>query len=72
MPDNFPKPFGELLVIGSIAEAGTEVMFGDAEEAGANFAVGGKANAVAVAAEWFADWSDNPDLAAAIGETPPF
>ena len=45
-------------------------MFLDAEEAGAELAVGGEPEPVAVAAERFGDRRDDADLAASVGEGP--
>jgi autotransporter-associated beta strand protein len=70
LPNYFFQPVRKAFVGIAVAEAGAEVVFGDAEEAGADFAVGGQAEAVAMAAERFADGGDDADFAAAIRESP--
>jgi len=47
-------------------------VLGDAEEAGADFAVGGQTDAIAMAAKGFGHGSDDAEFAAAIGEDPAF
>src|SRR5690242_685396 len=64
------QPFIDLLVGTAIAEEFAQVVLDDAEEAGADFAVGGQADAVAVAAEGFAHGGDDADFPAAVGEAP--
>ena len=57
------------LLIGLAAQHfSSQVVVGLREEAGADFAVGGEADAAAVAAEGPGDGGDNADFAAPIGE----
>src|SRR6266550_9046991 len=70
LPDDFFEVITDLLVGFSLTQPGPKVVFGDAEEAGADFAVGGQAEAIAMAAEGFADGSDEADFPPAIGKHP--
>src|SRR5689334_549049 len=52
----------QLCVRRTAAQARTQIVFGHAEQAGANFSVGSKANAIAMAAEWFGHRRDDPNF----------
>lgn len=54
-------------IVGGAAERVFEVVFDEAEEAGADLAVGGDPNTIAVAAEGFGDGGDDPDFGGGIG-----
>ena len=58
----------ELRVVGAVAQRAAQVGLVDAEQAGAQLALGGQADAVAVAAERLGDRVDEADLAGAVGE----
>src|SRR5215211_5693557 len=58
----------ELGVGGALAQRALQVPFPPREEAGAQLAVGGKADPVAARAERLRDGVDEPDLAGAVGE----
>ncbi len=72
LPDNLFEPFNNLFVGASVPQPRPEVMFRHTEQAGSYLAIGRQADAIAVAAEWLADGSDNADFATAIGEHPAF
>ena len=72
LPNHAAQPVGDVVVGSAIAQVGAEVMLGHAEQTGADFAVGGQADAVAVAAEGFADRCDDADFALPIREAPAF
>ena len=59
----------EVVVGGAEAELSDEVVFTEREEAGADFAVGGEADAGAGAAEGLCDWGDDADFAGGVGES---
>ena len=59
---------GDFLVGGAVAEQRFQIVIFGAEKAGAELAVGGDADARAVAAERLRDGSDQADFAAAVGE----
>ena len=63
-PGDFAKPFPQIAVGVAIAQPRAQVMLGNAEEAGPDFAVGGQSDPVAMAAKWFADRRDDADLPA--------
>src|SRR5580704_15100766 len=59
-----------VIVAGAFTKQRAQVVIVLAEEAGAQFAVGGQANARAVAAKGLRDWSDQADFSgSAVGET---
>ena len=58
----------ELVVVGSAAQHGAQVRLAQREQAGAQLAVGGYADPVAVGAEGLRDRVDEADAAAAVGE----
>src|SRR5712664_1352543 len=67
--DHGANAFLDVVVGSAVAEQGAEVVVVLAEEAGANFAVGGETDAGAMAAEWLCDRRDQADLAGrAVGE----
>src|SRR5262245_48680565 len=72
LPRHGAQPVGEVGVSLAVAQERAEVVFGHAKEAGADFAVGGEADAVAVAAKWLAHRRDDADFAATIREGPAF
>jgi hypothetical protein len=67
LPDDFLKTPAEGFIGSPAAQPRFQVVFGEAEQAGAYFAVGGQAQAIAMAAKGFAHRRDDADLAAAIG-----
>ena len=58
----------QFVVARAAAHLGVQVMIPDREQAGANLAVGGDADAAAMSAEGMRDGSDDADLADAIVE----
>src|SRR6185369_1786752 len=70
VPDNLPKPFHNPLVAGCAAQQRLQIVLRQAEEAGADFAVGGQSEAVAMSAERLAHRRDQADLPATVGEGP--
>src|SRR5438552_12312253 len=72
LPDDFLKALTEGLIRSTAAQQRFQVLLGEAEQAGADFAVGGQAKAIAMAAKRLAHRRDDADLAAAIGERPAF
>src|SRR3954468_5720638 len=67
-PDGLADDPLDLVVARAVAQRRAQVGLVDREQAGAQAAVGGKADAVAVAAERVADRVDEADLALAVGE----
>src|SRR5207247_7549328 len=72
LPDDFLKALPEGLVGGTAAQQRFQIRLGEAEQAGPDFAVGGQAKAVAMAAKRFAHRRNNSDLTLAVGERPAF
>src|SRR5207244_2412796 len=66
--DAVAEQLGEVLVGAAAAEEGAGVPFDDGEQAVANFAFGGEAEAVAIFAERLRDRIDEADGAAAVGK----
>src|SRR5439155_1023426 len=72
LPDDFLKTLPDNVIRSPAAQQRLQIRLGEAEQAGADFAVGGQAQPIAMAAKRFADRRDNADLATAIGEGPAF
>jgi hypothetical protein len=70
LPNHFMKPGFDLLVGSAIAQFGAQVMFGDAEEARPDLAIGSEPEPITMTAKWFADRRDDAQFATAIGEGP--
>jgi hypothetical protein len=72
LPNHALEPRGDLFVRCAPAQARAQIVLRHAEQTGADLAVGGQPDAIAVAAEWLADGRDDADLAAPIREGPAF
>ncbi len=70
LPDNGTQKILHRAVGGAAPQQRPQIVLGHAEEAGADFAVGGQADAVAMAAERFADRGDDADFAAPVRAKP--
>ena len=70
LPDNFLEALSDVEIGRAVAKGCFDVVLVEAEQAGADFAVSGEADAVAVTAESFGDWRDNSDFTAALFESP--
>src|SRR5271167_3510551 len=70
LPDDGSQINGKVFVARVATQAGAEIVLDDAEETSADFSVGGEAQAVAMAAEGFADWGDEAEFASAISKDP--
>src|ERR1043165_7389211 len=72
LPDDFLKALTEGLIGSAAPQQWFQVRLGEAEQAGADFAVGGQGQAIAMAAKRFAHGRDDPDPTAAGGKRPAF
>src|ERR1700690_1806780 len=66
--DRLANECGQLFIAGAVAHERREIMLAHREQAGADLAVGGDANAAAVSAEGVRHRSDDADLADAVLE----
>src|SRR5882762_2319088 len=72
LPNDAAQPGRDFVVGSAVAKLGLQIVFGDAEEAGADFAVGGQTDSVAMATEGFAYGRNDAEAAPAIREGPAF
>src|ERR1017187_7306254 len=64
------EPLAYFIVGIAISKQRAQIVLGHAEQAGADFAVGGEPDAIAMAAKRFAHRRDDADFAATVGERP--
>jgi hypothetical protein len=69
---NGAEPGCNVIIAGTIAKQRTEIVLGHTEKAGADFAIGREANAIAVTAKRLADGRNDADFPLAVGESPAF
>jgi hypothetical protein len=70
LPRHAPEKIGDVVVPCSVAKQASQVVLDDAEEAGADFAVGGHADPIAMAAKRLADRRDDADFGASARQRP--
>lgn len=70
LPGHTPQPLRDSLIRVTIAETGAQVVFSYTEQAGADFAVSGQPDPVAVTTEGFAHGGYDAKLATSVGKAP--
>src|SRR6267142_1225548 len=70
LPNHSLEPFEDVFILTPIAQHGAKIVFRHAEQARADFAIGRHPNAIAMAAERFADRRDNSDFTTPILKGP--
>lgn len=64
LPDHFFEPLAQFFVRAAAPQERAQVVLNDAEQAGANFSIGGQADTIAMAAEGLAHGGDDADFSA--------
>src|SRR5262245_32853876 len=70
LPGYFLEPVHDFFVRAPIPQSRTQIMFGDAKEAGANLAIRSQPDAIAMPAKRFANRRDDSDFPAPVRERP--